>query len=42
LARRISFGLVTIPVELYTETNKKEYVFIQLCKNVIRFKKDLL
>jgi len=37
----ISFGLVTIPVKLYTATNKKEYVFNQLCKNGhrIRYKK---
>ena len=37
----ISFGLVTIPVKLYTATNKREYVFNQLCQNGhrIRYKK---
>ncbi len=37
----ISFGLVNIPVKLYTSTNAKEYVFNQLCQNGhrIRYKK---
>ncbi len=37
----ISFELVTIPVKLYIATNKKGYVFNQLCKNGhrIRYKK---
>ncbi len=37
----ISFGLVNIPVKLYSATNNKEYVFNQLCQNGhrIRYKK---
>jgi DNA end-binding protein Ku len=37
----ISFGLVNIPVKLYSATNSKEYVFNQLCQNGhrIRYKK---
>jgi DNA end-binding protein Ku len=37
----ISFGLVNIPVKLYTATNSREYVFNQLCQNGhrIRYKK---
>jgi len=37
----ISFGLVNIPIKLYTATNSREYVFNQLCKNGhrIRYKK---
>jgi DNA end-binding protein Ku len=37
----ISFGLVNIPVKLYSATNNREYVFNQLCKNGhrIRYKK---
>ena len=37
----ISFGLVNIPVKLYSATNSREYVFNQLCKNGhrIRYKK---
>jgi DNA end-binding protein Ku len=37
----ISFGLVTNSVKLYTATNKREYVFNQLCQNGhrIRYKK---
>jgi len=34
----ISFGLVTIPVKLYTATNKREYVFNQLCESGHRIK----
>lgn len=37
----ISFGLVNIPIKLYTATNKREFVFNQLCQNGhrIRYKK---
>jgi DNA end-binding protein Ku len=37
----ISFGLVNIPVKLYTATNTREYVFNELCENGhrIRYKK---
>lgn len=37
----ISFGLVNIPVKLYTATNSREYVFNQLCEkgHRIRYKK---
>ena len=37
----ISFGLVYIPIKLYTATNSREYVFNQLCQNGhrIRYKK---
>lgn len=37
----ISFGLVNIPIKLYTATNSREYVFNQLCQNGhrIRYKK---
>ena len=37
----ISFGLVNIPVKLFTATNRREYVFNQLCENGhrIRYKK---
>jgi DNA end-binding protein Ku len=37
----ISFGLVNIPVKLYTATNRREYVFNQLCEkgHRIRYKK---
>jgi DNA end-binding protein Ku len=37
----ISFGLVNIPIKLYTATNSREYTFNQLCKNGhrIRYKK---
>ena len=37
----ISFGLVSIPIKLYTATNSREYVFNQLCQNGhrIRYKK---
>jgi DNA end-binding protein Ku len=37
----ISFGLVSIPVKLYTSTNSKEYTFNQLCEkgHRIRYKK---
>jgi DNA end-binding protein Ku len=29
----ISFGLVNIPIKLFTATNRREYVFNQLCEN---------
>jgi DNA end-binding protein Ku len=37
----ISFGLVNIPIKLYTATNSRDYVFNQLCQNGhrIRYKK---
>lgn len=37
----ISFGLVSIPVKLYTSTNSREYTFNQLCEkgHRIRYKK---